>query len=138
MTRWSSGSCSSTSTTRPLVLARYARMLAPGGTAIVVVPNARSLHRLIGHAAGLLDDVYRLSEHDLQLGHKHYFDLNSLTALVTSAGLTIRAIEGVMVKPVTTAQIAALKFPPSVIDALFQVGVGLPAIANAIYVEATR
>ena len=121
-----------------LLLSRYARMLAPGGTAIVVVPNARSLHRLIGHAAGLLDDVYRLSDHDLQLGHKHYFDLDSLTSLIAGAGLTIRAVEGVMVKPVTTAQIAALNFPPAVIDALFQVGVGLPAIANSIYVEATR
>ncbi len=120
------------------VLRRYAAMLTPGGVAIVVVPNARSLHRLIGHAAGLLDDVHRLSEQDRELGHQRYFDLDSLTDLVTRAGLHIRQIEGVMVKPVTTHQLASLQLAPAVIDALFQVGIELPAIANAIYVEATR
>jgi trans-aconitate methyltransferase len=120
------------------VLRRYAGYLSPGGTAIVVVPNARSLHRLIGRAAGLLDNVHRLSEHDLELGHRRYFDMESLVALVTGAGLQIRLVEGIMVKPVTTSQLAALRLSPAVIDALFQVGVGLPAISNAIYVEATR
>jgi SAM-dependent methyltransferase len=120
------------------VLRRYAGLLAPGGTAIIVVPNARSLHRLIGHAAGLLDNVHRLSEQDLELGHKRYFDLDSLVGLITGAGLRIRLVEGVMLKPVTTRQLASLALPPAVIDGLFQVGVGLPAIANAIYVEAMR
>ena len=40
----------------------------------IVVPNARSLHRLIGERAGLIDDLYRLSEHDLAVGHRRYFD----------------------------------------------------------------
>ena len=120
------------------VLRRYAEWLAPGGTAILVVPNARSLHRLIGQAAGLLDSVYRLSEQDVDLGHQRYFDVESQIALVTRAGLKIRLVEGVMLKPLTTGQLAALALPPPVIDALFQVGVERPAIANAIYVEATR
>jgi hypothetical protein len=120
------------------VLARYAAALAPGGTAIIVVPNARSLHRLIGQAAGLLDNVHRLSPQDLELGHKRYFDLESLVRLVTGAGLGIRLVEGIMLKPVTTAQLATLALSPAVLEALFRVGVDHPAIANAIYVEATR
>jgi len=120
------------------LLRRCASWLAPGGTAIVVVPNARSLHRLIGRAAGLLDNLHRLSAQDLELGHQRYFDLDSLVAVVVKAGLRIRLVEGVMLKPITTGQLAALALPPAVLDALFQVGVELPAIANAIYVEATR
>ena len=40
---------------------RYTKFLRPGGTMVVVVPNARALHRRFGHAAGLLDDLFRLS-----------------------------------------------------------------------------
>jgi SAM-dependent methyltransferase len=39
------------------VLRRYAGFLKPGGVAVIVVPNARSLHRLFGQAAGLLEGI---------------------------------------------------------------------------------
>lgn len=121
-----------------LVLRRYAGFLAPGGVLVVVVPNARSLHRLLGHEAGLLDDVYRLSSEDLELGHRRYFDLTSLRALVADAGLEVRAAEGIFLKPLTTAQLQGLALPPAVAEAFFKVGVSYPEIANAIYLETTR
>jgi len=120
-----------------LILSRYAKFLKPGGTVFIGVPNARALHRRIGHEAGLLDNMYRLGEADLQLGHQRYFDYESLTRLVLNAGLKIVAVEGILLKPITTSQIAALQLPPAVIDALFQVGVSYPDLANAIYLEAT-
>jgi SAM-dependent methyltransferase len=119
-----------------LVLRRFASFLKPGGVALVAVPNARSLHRLVGQAAGLLDDVYRLSSEDLQFGHRRYFDLDSLTETILGAGYRVEAVEGIFLKPVTTGQFAALALPPEVVDAFFRVGVDYPAIANAIYVEA--
>jgi SAM-dependent methyltransferase len=121
-----------------LVLRRYAGFLKPGGVLVVVVPNARSLHRLIGHEAGFLDDVYRLSSEDLELGHRRYFDLTSLRALVADAGLEVRAAEGILLKPLTTAQLQRLALPPAVTEAFFKVGVSHPEIANAIYLETTR
>ena len=94
--RWAS--CSSTSRTRRWSCARYAGFLAPGGVAAIAVPNARSLHRLVGQRAGLLDDLYRLSEHDLALGHRRYFDRERLVALVEGAGLRVAGCEGILLK----------------------------------------
>jgi SAM-dependent methyltransferase len=118
-----------------LVVRRYARFLRPPGTIIIVVPNARSLHRMLGHAAGLLDDMHRLSPDDLQLGHRRYFDLDSITALVKEAGLRVRNTEGVFLKCLTTAQLQRLELSPEVREAFFKVGVGYPEISNAIYLE---
>ncbi len=119
------------------ILGRFAKILRPSGLLVVVVPNARSLHRLLGHHAGLLDDLYRLSDADLQLGHRRYFDVSSITALVTEAGLRIERTEGVFLKCLTTAQLQSLALTPEVRRAFFEVGVAYPAIANAIYIEAT-
>lgn len=119
------------------VLEKAVRWLKPGGLAVLAVPNARSLHRLVGFEAGLLDNVYRLSQADLALGHKRYFDMESVIKLVLAAGLRILAIEGVFLKILTTAQLASLRLDPAVTDALFRVGVRYPEIANAIYLEAT-
>lgn len=119
------------------LLRRFAGFLRPGGRLIVVVPNARSLHRLFGHAAGLLDDVYALSEQDRQLGHKRYFDHASIRALLEAAGLRILRSEGVFLKSLTTAQLDSLELPHAVRRAFFDVGVAYPDIANAIYLETT-
>lgn len=121
----------------PLALVRrFKSLLSPGGTMFIAVPNARSLHRLIGHEAGLLDDVYRLSEQDHALGHKRYFDLERITALVEAAGLEIVHRQGLMLKPVTAAQMKALGWEKNIIDALFKVGDRYPEIANCILIEA--
>jgi SAM-dependent methyltransferase len=121
-----------------VVIRRYAGFLRPGGVMVVVVPNARSLHRLFGHAAGLLDDVYRLSPEDLELGHQRYFDLASLRRLVEGAGLRIAKTEGVFLKCLTTGQLRSLGLPPEIERAFFTVGADYPEIANAIYLETTR
>ncbi len=120
------------------LLKRYRELLRPLGALAIAVPNARSLHRLIGHAAGLLDDVQRLSAEDHALGHQRYFDLAALDALVSACGLAVERREGIFLKPLTTGQLERLDLPPAVLEALFRVGVELPGIANAIYVEAVR
>jgi len=117
---------------------RYAGFLAPGGVLAIAVPNARSLHRLVGHRAGLLDDLYRLSEHDLALGHRRYFDLASLRRLVGEAGLRVEACEGILLKCLTTGQLSRLGLDPRVLEAFCEVGAAYPEIANAIYLEAGR
>lgn len=119
------------------VLRRLHQFLAPGGRIFIAVPNARSLHRLLGHKAGLLEDMYVLSSSDLALGHKHYFDLNSISELVRAAGFKITKTEGLLLKPFTTGQLNTLNLSPVVWQALLQVSVDYPDISNAIYLEAT-
>jgi SAM-dependent methyltransferase len=119
------------------VLNRLHQFLAPGGRIFIAVPNARSLHRLLGHMAGLLDDMYALSPSDLALGHKRYFDLETISALVRDAGFKIGKVEGLFLKPFTTSQLSSLDLSPIIWQALLEVSTGYPEISNAIYVEAT-
>jgi trans-aconitate methyltransferase len=118
------------------LLGRCRGFLTPGGFIGVAVPNARSLHRLVGFHAGLLDDLYRLSAHDLALGHRRYFDLESLTRLVRDSGLQVTAREGLCLKCLTTAQLRALQLEPRVMAAFCELAASYPEIANAIYLEA--
>lgn len=115
---------------------QYSGFLARGGTLFIAVPNAKSLHRRIGHEAGVLDNLYRLSSEDLQLGHQRYFDCRSLCQLVLDAGLKIVKLEGILLKPLTTSQLKSLSLPPAVVEGLLKVGADYPDISNAILVEA--
>jgi SAM-dependent methyltransferase len=119
-----------------LIVRQFKGYLKVGGIIAMAVPNARSLHRLIGHEAGLLPDMYALNEHDRALGHKRYFDLASFRALAESQGLVITRARGLLLKPVTTSQMTALHLPEPVMTALAKVADPLPDIANGIYVEA--
>lgn len=121
-----------------LVLDKFKLYLNPGGSIFIAVPNARSLHRQLGASAGLLSDLYALSEHDHQLGHQRYFDLESLRNLVQGAGLTVVRTEGLFLKPITTAQIRSLALPPEILEAFCRVGVERPDLCNAIMVEVTN
>src|SRR5258708_17918734 len=106
-----------------LVLRRYARFLKPPGTIIIVVPNARSLHRVLGSAAGLLDDVHQLSPEDLQLGHRRYFGLDSITPLVMEARLRILITKGDYLKSLDAPTLQRLELGPHSLEACFHVGV---------------
>jgi trans-aconitate methyltransferase len=120
-----------------LVVRRYAGFLAPRGVAAIAVPNARSLHRLVGQRAGLLDDLYRLSAHDLAVGHRRYFDRTQLLALVEGAGLRVTACEGILLKCLTTSQLRQLGLGARVMEAFCSIAEGYPDIANALYLEAS-
>ena len=119
-----------------LILRRFRKFLDKDGVLFVSVPNARSLHRLLGHAAGLMPDIYALSQSDRELGHKRYFDTDSFTRLVEECGYTVTARHGLMLKPLTTGQIQSLGMGDRLDEALIEVGYTLPDIANGILLEA--
>lgn len=119
-----------------LILRKYRDALAEGGSLFIGVPNALSLHRKLGHLAGLLADPYKLSEMDLKYGHRRYFDLESLQACVKGAGFKVRSAQGLLMKPFTEAQMQSLGLKPAVWDALADVSKDYPAIANSMFVEA--
>jgi len=115
-----------------LILRRFRDFLKPDGVLFVSVPNARSLHRLLGHAAGFLQDPYALSRYDLELGHKRYFDSESIAELVRASGYTLLDKFGLVLKPLTTAQLQQLALGECIERALIDVGYDHPDIANGI------
>src|SRR5580765_8428104 len=100
------------------ILRRYHDFLTPGGSLFVTVPNAESLHRRLGHEAGLLDDLMALSGADEQLGHRRLYTVASLRSAVEQAGYCVKAVEGLFLKPITTSQMKTLQFSGPVLDAM--------------------
>ena len=118
-----------------LVLRRMRSFMAPGGCLYVAVPNARSLHRLLGHEAGLLADLYALSDADRALGHRRYFDVARLTTLANQSGWSVEACTGLLLKPFTTGQLATLDLPMPVWRALQSLAAPYPEISNVFCTE---
>lgn len=118
-----------------LVLRHYLSFLAPGGSVFVAVPNAESLHRRLGHAAGMLPDMAALSAADRQCGHQRYLSLATLTELVTSQGYEVVKCEGILLKPITTQQMHQLALSPEILQALLKVGVDYPELSNSILMQ---
>jgi 2-polyprenyl-3-methyl-5-hydroxy-6-metoxy-1,4-benzoquinol methylase len=115
-----------------LILRRFRDFLKPDGLLFVSVPNARSLHRLLGHAGGFLQDVYALSQYDLELGHKRYFDSESIAQLVEASGYAVLDKVGLVLKPLTTSQLQQLSLDERIEQAFIEVGYQHPDIANGI------
>jgi 2-polyprenyl-3-methyl-5-hydroxy-6-metoxy-1,4-benzoquinol methylase len=119
------------------IVTKYKHHLNPGGRMFIAVPNARSLHRIIGFEAGLLSNLYELGPFDLKQGHKRYFDLESITRLVVESGLVIQRQMGLFLKPITTGQMKQLGWGQNIVDALMKIGEGYPEMANCIMLEAS-
>jgi 2-polyprenyl-3-methyl-5-hydroxy-6-metoxy-1,4-benzoquinol methylase len=119
-----------------LILRRFRAFLKPDGVLFASVPNARSLHRLLGHAAGFMQDLYSLSPSDLELGHKRYFDSQSITRLVEDSGYVVLDKVGLVMKPLTTSQLHQLSLDERVEEAFIEVGYEHPDIANGVLLTA--
>ncbi|MEM7068937.1 MAG: methyltransferase domain-containing protein [Pseudomonadota bacterium] len=119
-----------------VIIERYARFLKDNGKLFMAVPNARSLNRQIGHAGGLLDDLHKLSEYDHQLGHKRYFDKQSFESLAKQCGLAVIRTEGILLKPLTTAQLQKADLPNEAYLGMNMLARGLPDMALALFMEA--
>lgn len=119
-----------------LILERMKPLLAPGGRMMVAVPNAYSIHRLVGQQAGLLANLHALSDADRALGHRRYFDPTTLVGLLAAHGLEVVGRAGLMLKPFTTGQLATLGLDARIRDAMNEVGFNLPDVCNGIFVEA--
>jgi HAD superfamily hydrolase (TIGR01509 family) len=106
------------------LLFRASGWLSAGGLLVVLVPNARSLHRRVGLAMGLLGEIGELQAHDHEVGHRRYYDREGLEQDVRRAGLRPRRIDGIMLKPLSNAQME--QWPDALADAFDEVGRQLP------------
>ena len=103
----------------------------------VTVPNAEVLNRRLGHLAGLLPDMQQLSEHDLLLGHKRYYTVETLRKDIETAGYQITRMEGIYLKPLTTSQMVSLNLDEAIIDALCFAAIDYPELSCGIMAELT-
>ena len=117
------------------ILNYYKKFLRRGGCMILAVPNAETMNRQLGYYAGLLDDVTKLSDYDRELGHLRYYTVDTFKKDIEKAGLKIKNIEGLYLKPFTTKQIASLNFDKNIFDALCMLGVKYPELSVGIMVE---
>ena len=121
-------------------LMRAARRLARPGTALHVnVPNALSLHRLLGVEMGLLHSPFETSELGARLQRKREFDLPSLISLLRMHGYEPFETGSYFVKPFTHAQMEQLMslgvLDERVLDALYSVTRFLPHLGAEIFVN---
>ena len=118
-----------------LILKHFRKFLSLGGRMFVTVPNAEVLNRRLGQLAGMLPDISQLSEHDLLLGHKRYYTVQSLKKDVEDAGYSIKSIEGIYLKPITTSQMLSLNLDARVIQALCQIAIEFPELSCGMMAE---
>jgi len=107
----------------PVAILRHVcdHLLAPGGTAIISVPNANSMHRQVGVVMGLLEKTTDLNEADLRIGHRRVYTFETLTNDIVEAGLLVEAKQGVFLKPVSNYQIES-DWSDELIEAYYQLG----------------
>src|SRR5262245_26162738 len=87
-----------------MILKRAASWLNPGAAIHILVPNARSLHRRLGVAMGLLPAVDALNDRDRQVGHRRVYTQESLLADVNNAGLKVVRHQGIFLKILSNSQ----------------------------------
>ena len=118
-----------------LIVSMYKNFLAPGGKLFISVPNSDSAHRRIGYYAGVLNDLKQLSASDEALGHKRYYDLSMLEELAERNNLKIVNVEGIFLKPFSTAQMQQLDLSKEMISGMLTLGRDYPELSNAILME---
>jgi SAM-dependent methyltransferase len=115
------------------VLARVKNWLNPDGVFLVVVPNAKSFHRLAAVKMGLLATEYTLNERDFQLGHHRVYDFDSLIKDCELAGYTIENKGGVFLKTLSNRQMEGV-YTPEMMNAFYLLGKDFPDHAAEIFV----
>ena len=117
------------------VLRHFRRHLAPGGRMFVTVPNAEVLNRRLGHLAGMLPDMQQLSDHDVLLGHKRYYTIESLRTDIHEAGYDVVRLEGIYLKPLSTSQMISLNLRDEIIEAFCVAAIDYPELSCGILAE---
>lgn len=117
------------------VFGHISGFLKPGGRIFVAVPNGQALHRRFALNAGMIKDYFELGEGDVAMGHKRVFTVETLRALVERHGFKISRMEGIYLKPFTTAQIERLDLPRKILNAMMDVGKEYPELCSGILAE---
>ena len=109
--------------------------LAPAGAVIVVVPNAKSIHRIVAAKMGILETIYALNERDIALGHYRVYDTASIGKDMMAAGLKITNSGGSFLKPLSNAQMEE-HWTEEMIEGFYEAGKEFPDNCAEIFMIA--
>jgi 2-polyprenyl-3-methyl-5-hydroxy-6-metoxy-1,4-benzoquinol methylase len=101
------------------IVKKLAEWLKPSGKAIIIVPNAESIHRRLAVLLGLQPELNTLSDRDKLVGHLRVFTLFELKELFKTSEWSIEEERGFFLKPLANFQLE--KFETKLIDALCEV-----------------
>ena len=73
-----------------LILNKVYDWLDKGGSGLICVPNALSLHRRMGTKMGLIDTPYSLNSQDKLLGHRRVYDSNKMKKLIAQTPFKLK------------------------------------------------
>lgn len=113
------------------VLKRAKKLLKDKGKIHIAVPNARSLHRMIGQKMGLIKRLDELTSNDQKMGHRRIYDKDSLKKDIKKAGLKVVGSEGVFLKPLSAYQIK--NWDKNILDAFSKVAKSFSDYCSTIY-----
>lgn len=99
---------------------------------IVGVPNAHSLHRLIGVKMGLLADPTELNERDRSVGHRRVYTPDSFAQELKDARLRVIHLGGVFLKPLSNQQIQDT-WDDALKEAFYELGMDFPRHAAELF-----
>lgn len=116
----------------PVRVLKKASGLAP--YIFAIVPNALSLHRIIGVELDLISHIRQLTEVDLSIHHKRNYTPSLLLKHFEMANLNVIATGGIMLKPLSDGQM--LKWSKRTNNLFFELGKKLPTYCAEIYVLA--
>lgn len=117
------------------VMSYMRKFLKPGGSLHITVPNAMSIHRMLGKEMGMLKHETSLNSHDVKVGHQRVYTPELLKEHAISAGFRVIHQDGIILKTLSNLQINVLMdtYGKELIDGLFAVGRRLPELSAEIY-----
>ena len=118
----------------PIKILKLAKSwLKKNGVILVDVPNANSIHRLVGVKMGLLKRKTDLNENDIKIGHRRVYTLNKLIWDAKKAGLKIKKTGGIFFKPLSNNQIEE-NWDEKMIKGFYELGKDFPELDAEIYI----
>lgn len=125
----------------PHALLKAVRRLCAADTVLHVnVPNARSLHRLLAVAMGLIASPGEISDTQRAMQQRATYDRDTLHAELDRAGFEVQAGGSIFVKPFTHAQMQQLVdqgfMTPAMLDGLGRLAESSPELGSEIWVNA--
>lgn len=115
-----------------LIIKKAKSWVKDNGVILLDVPNANSIHRQAGVKMGLLKKVDELNELDKKLGHRRVYTWETLQKDIKKAGLNIKVMGGVFLKPLTNSQIEKW-WTEEMMNAFYELGKEYPEMAAEIY-----
>ena len=117
------------------LLCHMKKFLKPTGKLHITVPNAMSIHRILGKEMNMLESEDSLNSYDIEVGHQRVYNLELLKNHVYQAGFKVVDSDGIILKPLSDSQMNTIIniYGKEIMEGLFAVGRRLPELAAEIY-----